>query len=47
MCESSLTSAIIQMKTKTFSLTVIVSEKKHGPRSVLEQRTVKRREVNH
>lgn len=40
MYESSLASGTIQRKTKTFPLSVSVSEKEHGPRAVLEQRSL-------
>lgn len=43
MCEYSLISGIMHRETKTLSLPVSVSEEEHGPRIVLEQRTIRRR----
>lgn len=43
ICDSSLTSGLVQRKTKMFSLPPSVLEKEHGPRVVLEQMTVLRR----
>lgn len=42
ICPSSLTSGLVQRKTKMFSLPPSVLEKEHGPRVVLEQMTVLR-----